>query len=77
MKRGNSYAVRQQLPYKCFPEDCGSPPGWPYSEERAEWIRRHVKDDMVTQRYRRLEAANGRLLAVLRTAELNGRREWA
>ena len=65
----------QRLPYKCFPEDWGSPPGRPYSEERADWIREHVKDHMVAQRYRRLAAANGRLLAILRSAELDGRRE--
>jgi hypothetical protein len=75
MKRGNSYAARQRLPYKCFPEDWGSPPGRPYSEERADWIRKRVIDHMVTQRFRRLAAANGRLLAILRSAELDGRRE--
>ena len=58
-----------------FPEDWGSPPGRPYSEERADWIRKRVLDHMVTQRYRRLAAANGRLLAILRSAELDGRRE--
>jgi hypothetical protein len=57
------------------PEDWGSPPGRPYSEERAHWISKHVKDHMVTQRYRRLADANGRLLVVLRAAELNRRRE--
>jgi O-acetyl-ADP-ribose deacetylase (regulator of RNase III) len=35
----------------------------------------HVIDHMVTQRYRRLAAVNGRLLAILRAAELDGRRE--
>jgi hypothetical protein len=44
-------------------------------EERAYWIRKHVKDRIVTQRYRRLAAANGRLLAILRSSELDGRRE--
>jgi hypothetical protein len=75
IKGGNSYAVRQQLPYKCFPTGLGSPPGPQYSEERADWIRKHVIDHMVGQRHRRLAAANGRLLEVLRAAGLDGRRE--
>ena len=58
-----------------FPVDWGSPAGRPYSEERADWIREHVKDHMVRQRYHRLAAANGRLLAILRAAELDWRRE--
>jgi hypothetical protein len=56
-----------------FPEDWGLPPGRPYSDERADWIRKRVIDHMVTQRYRRLAAANGR--PILRAAELNERRE--
>jgi hypothetical protein len=44
-------------------------------EERAYWIRKHVKDRIVTQRYRRLAAANGRLLAILRSSELDVHRE--
>jgi hypothetical protein len=43
-----------------FPQDWGSPPGRPYSEERADSIRKRVTDHVVTQRYRRLAAANGR-----------------
>ena len=58
-----------------FPVDWGSPAGRPYSEERADWIRKRVIDHMVTQRFRRLAAANGRLLAILRSAELDWRRE--
>ena len=55
--------------------DLGYTTGAAGLEERADWIRKHVKDHMVTQRYHRLAAASGGLLAVLRAAELDGRRE--
>jgi hypothetical protein len=64
----------QRLPYKCFPRGLGFATWAAVREERADWIRKHVIDHMVTERYRRLAAANGRPLAVLRAAELDGRR---
>jgi hypothetical protein len=30
----------------------GTPPGRPYSDERADWIRKQIQDHMVTQNVR-------------------------
>jgi hypothetical protein len=58
-----------------FPESWGPPPGRQYSEERASWVKNHVREHMITAPFRRLAEVNGRLLAILRAAELDRRHE--
>ena len=59
-----------------FPAEWGSPPGSQFSEERAVWVARKVRErtkltpDAI---YRRLAAKDRRLLWTLRLAQLNVR----
>lgn len=57
-----------------FPREWGPPVGRPFSEERANWIRKMVHVHAPLTRYRQLAAHQVRLLAILRAAEI-ARRE--
>ena len=51
------------------------PEGRPYLERQAAWIRKHVREHMITTPFRRAGGVKGRMLAILRSAELDRRRE--
>ena len=57
-----------------FPEEWGTPPGRTYSEVRAAWVRQMVEQHSALTAHRKLNAKNGRLLAILRRAALERRR---
>jgi hypothetical protein len=56
---------------RTFPSSWGFPQGEKYSEERAAWVRSHVKREVHTQHFRHLADVNGRLLIVARSAYLD------
>jgi len=56
-----------------FPASWGRPPGTPYSEQRARWVRQHIPlSPRVAQR--RLAARDRQLLWRLRLLELEWKR---
>jgi hypothetical protein len=57
-----------------FPESWGTPEGRTFSPERAAWIRERVTRDPQVA-LRRLDAADKRLLTILRLALLNSKRD--
>lgn len=60
-----------------FPAEWGPPRGRPLSEERVAWVRSKVEQfgsRSPLSVYRKLAAADGRLLAILRAAELEAKR---
>jgi hypothetical protein len=74
--RGVEYGdARRRGSGSAFPESWGIPRGSQHSEERAAWIRSHIpKPDPVAAAYRRLAAADARLTAIFRLAEIERRR---
>jgi hypothetical protein len=58
-----------------FPEEWGLPVGRQFSEERAEWIRNRVRAHTTLTAHRTLANKQGRLLSILRRAELGRHRE--
>lgn len=58
-----------------FPADWGRPPGAADSEERAAWVRQNVRHYLAGAPLRELRSKQARLLHVLRTAELERKRQ--
>jgi hypothetical protein len=57
-----------------YPPEWGWPAGEQYSEERVDWVRSNVREDVVLNAHRLLAEKNDRLLAILRAADLRRRR---
>ena len=74
--RGVEYAdPRRRGGFGAYPEEWGPPEGTQYSEARAAWVRRHCPTpDPVARAYQRLAAADARLTAIFRLAEIERRR---
>ena len=58
-----------------FSRGLGPPEGRPYSEQRAACVHRDVREHIIAATFRRLAELNGRLLVILRSAELDWRPE--
>ena len=58
-----------------FPVEWGMPIGAPHSEERAAWVKQMVLRHSALTAHDKLARANGRLLSILRAAEMKKREE--
>lgn len=66
--------------FGAFPQEWGTPPGSPYSEERARWVRKHVEQRMARQAVERRVAtpADIKVEILKRQRHLAAlRRNWA
>ncbi len=62
-------------PQRRFPIEWGAAPGDPLSEARAGWVRSKVREHAALMAHRTLAAKDGRLLTILRRADLTARRD--
>lgn len=62
--------------HNSYPAEWGIPPGRPASEQRARWVRQHVRQHQSdTDPHARLAATEARILAILRLHDLKRRME--
>lgn len=75
--REEEHATQTPRGIGSFPPEWGPPQGRPLSEERVAWVRSKVEQfgsRAPFAVYRKLAAADARLLATLRRAELEAKR---
>lgn len=60
---------------RTFPPEWGAPPGQPFSEDRAAWVRKMVEQHSALTAHRRLAGRDAALLVVLRRTLLERRRD--